>query len=473
MSITSLAPRDTNLTKPGTPDTVGPGNYEYRSCFTPPKKSRIPFGSTTRRDVWNIPDGYEGIGPGTYNNDTMKRPPTCLADFKLESRRIYFVDNEQKPGPADHGIVYQWGQQRLRTGLSNRPRMRTHNPPPPQPKPEQPGPGSYNLMYDSIDMQHACAFSASRSPQREPARYNGVPGPGAYGTIGEVENRPPSPAFRSKDKRKPFMNPVNDATMQNHVAWMPELFKERPFGGNADRDLNWGAAGRDSPGPAAHSVVDKKTFKKQVNPFGSDRVTYPESYIKNPGPGTYEKDEKPVVKSKSKLPSFGKSKRPELWGSNPETPGPSEYDPYSEEQIERSAVVRTPSPAFKDRSKRYEFMVPKQQNPGPGGYFAEKPPKKHVSKFNKDVRFREDNFCGPFSMNDSPSPANYTVETPLTRKRIPGGAKMNSSRFEKGPKNRKVGPGSYGIVGCEMLKPSFNVKFDPELKKKTELRKIY
>lgn len=477
MSITSQAPRNFHFEAPSTPNVVGPGAYEHRSCFTPSKKSRIPFGTTTRRDLWNIPDGQEDVGPGRYEPRPASRSPSCLTNINLESKREYFIDTQQNPSPADHAPIQNWGKKRPRTGLTNRPRqLRALSPPPPAPKPELPGPGSYDLINNEIDTKHACAFSASRSPQREPAKYNGIPGPGSYGKTTDSRdnstNKNPSPAFKCKDKRIIFNNPVNDSVMQNHIAWMPEIFEGRPFGSNTSRELDWKSPGKESPGPAIHSSQSKRTFTKQTLAFGSDRVTYPDSLIENPGPGYYDKCDKSSSKSKSKLPSFGKAPRGDLWNVKI-TPSPGQYEENVAEKIERCVILRTASPAFKDRSERYKSYVKEDPNPGPGVYFAKQPSKKHYSKFNRDVRFRDDNFVGPMKMNDSPSPANYTVETETTRKRIVGGQKVNARRFEKSPQNSKVGPGKYGKLECDMVHPSYNVKFDPELKKKTELKKLY
>ncbi|OHT03971.1 hypothetical protein TRFO_28627 [Tritrichomonas foetus] len=470
MSITSTAPRNFHFDPPSTPETVGPGNYNHRGCFSPPKKSRIPFGTTTRRDLWNIPDGYEQVGPGAYDPKAVLRSPSCMANFQLESKRIYWEDNKMNVSPADHSPIKKWGKNRPKTGLNNRPKLKSIFPPPIPPKPELPGPGAYNLINDEVENKNACPFFISKSPQREPARYNGIPGPGAYGELSNLSNRLPSPAFKSREKRKIFNNPINDCTMREHFAWMPEVFEGRPFGANAARELDWQTPGKESPGPDVHADLKPKKFEKQHHPFGSDRITYPESYAKNPGPGFYEKDDKPYVKSK--LPSFTKAERPELWGIKI-TPSPGQYEPNIDERIENCVKIRTASPAFKDRSERYGFMVDKQPNPGPGGYYANKPGKKHYSKLPRDARFREDNFCGPDKMNDAPSPANYTVETEATRKRIPGGAKINGGRFDKGPKNTKVGPGRYGVVECDMMKQSYNVMFDPEFKRKSEMKKLY
>lgn len=477
MSITSQTPRNFHFDLPTTPNVVGPGAYEYRSCFTPSKKTRIPFGTTTRRDLWNIPDGQEDVGPGHYEPQPVSRSPSCLTNIHLESKRQYFIDNHQSPSPADHAPIQHWGQKRPKTGLTNRPRnMRPLSPPPKQPKQELPGPGSYDLINNEIDTDHACAFSASRSPQREPARYNGVPGPGSYGKITDSTDKPsnnkPSPAFKCKDKRIIFNNPVNDSVMPNHVAWMPEIFEGRPFGSNISRELDWKSPGKESPGPAIHSSQSKRTFTKQTLPFGSNRVTYQSSLNENPGPGYYDNFDKSTSKPKSKLPSFNKAPRAEIWDVQI-TPSPGQYEEFVAEKIERCLTLRTASPAFKDRSERYQNYVKEDPNPGPGVYYAKSPQKKHYSKFNRDVRFRDDNYVGPLKMNDSPSPANYTVETETTKKRVVGGQKVKARRFEKNSQNSKVGPGKYGGFECEMIKPSYNVKFDPELKKKSDLKKLY
>lgn len=472
MSITSQAPRNIQFDSKTTPEIVGPGSYEYRACISPAKRSRIPFGTTTKRDLWNLPDGEENLGPGSYEA-VQYRSPTCLTNIQFESQRKYFVDNLQGPSPADHSNIQNWVKQRPKTGLTNRPKMRALSPPPPPPNPTLPGPGAYNLLSNEIDTRHVSSFSKSKVPQREPAKYNGVPGPAKYGDIDNYEtifaSKPQSPAFKNREKRNVFTNPVNDGTMPNHIAWMPEIYEGRPFGSNLPRVLDWKSPGSDSPGPVVYSSQSKRPISKNNVGFGASRV---EKVDTNPGPGFYDTDNETLGKQKNKLPTFRKARRQELWDINI-TPSPGQYENNLQDKIERCVVIRTASPAFKDRSSRYKFMVPEDPNPGPGGYFANKPEKVHYSKFNKDQRFPKDSYVGKEKINDSPSPANYTVETETTKKRTVGGQKVKAMRFDSGPKNTKVGPGRYGKVNCEMIRPSYNVKFDPELKKKSELKKAY
>lgn len=475
MSITSTCARNFRFDNPSTPDNVGPGSYNIPERKI--KKTSIPFGSTTRRDLFNLETQSEeaqNLGPGTYNIRPASRPRSGLSPMGLESERNYFIDRQKTPSPADHSPLRDWVKKRPTTGLSQRPRTIDKYPPAPKPEKITPGPGAYEVL--SKPKPKGAKFSLSRTPQREPARYNGIPGPGAYEqSIPDKKSAPASPPFKSRARRQIFNNPVNDSAMVCHFAWMPEIFEGRPFGGEAKRELDWGSPGKDSPGPQVHAEQEPKVMGRTSDgAFGiSSRESNREerSRMDNPGPGFYDIPPPPPKRCGS---SMLRSRESNLWNVS-QTPSPGQYDGDMAERVERKMTLRTASPAFKDRGQRYQCMDTQGAGPGPGKYFSKLPTVTGgCSKFPRDPRFTPSNFCGRTKMNDGPSPADYSVETRVTKKKVAGGLIPRDLHDPtKGQKNRRVGPGSYGKVKCDMMKPSYNVMFDPEMKRKTMFESRY
>jgi hypothetical protein len=144
------------------------------------------------------------------------------------------------------------------------------------------------------------------------------------------------------------------------------------------------------------------------------------------------------------------------------TPAPGQYEVNVAEQLAKCVLLRTGSPAFKDRTRRYQCL--ENLEPGPGPAFRPRLPKVTAANFPKQDRFTEANFCGTQKLSQVPAPAEYSAETATTRKRVTGGERKNGSRFARDTRNPNLGPGAYGEIPCEMIKPSFNIAFDPSLK---------
>jgi hypothetical protein len=68
-------------------------------------------------------------------------------------------------------------------------------------------------------------------------------------------------------------------------------------------------------------------------------------------------------------------------------------------------------------------------------------------------------------LSQVPAPVEYSMETETTRKKVVGGERKNGSRFERETGKANLGPGAYGELPCETIKPSFNIAFDPSLKR--------
>jgi hypothetical protein len=187
--------------------------------------------------------------------------------------------------------------------------------------------------------------------------------------------------------------------------------------------------------------------------------------IKNPGPGSYDKPPAPVKHVGQGMKAVREAN---LWDVKI-TPAPGQYEENVAEQLAKCVLLRTGSPAFKDRAVRGHERV----EPGPGPAFKPKLPKTAAAKFPKQERFTETNFCGTQKLSQVPAPAEYSVDTETTRKRVTGGEMMSRSRFARETRKPTVGPGTYGEFSCEMIKPSFNVAFDPGLKRNRPFRMHY
>jgi hypothetical protein len=416
-------------------------------------------------------DAPETVGPGLYEQIPVVRPSSVVvSNNRVASERAYFVQEPETPSPADHSPLRPWGKKRPGTAPSGRPRGPDKAVPPPPEKHIQPGPGAYNTQVEW--REYGVRMDLSRSPQREAAAFNGVPGPGAYEC--EVQGKaqlPGSATFRAHDSRVVFTNPVNDGVTEAHQAWMPVVFKGRPFSSAGARELDWGTLGADAPGPRPRDTLRGEVRKEaDTRGFGTDRVFYPELAVQNPGPGTY--DTEGSIRSLAVGSALKRGRDPNLWGVRI-TPSPDQYEKAIEETVSRALLLRTASPAFKDRGKRYQCLEREDPNPGPASCFAKLPKMESgTGKVPKGPRFTENIFCGIVPLSDTPSPAEYTTETPTTRKRVQGGQQRTSSRFQKEKvTNPGIGPGRYGKVECGLLKGSFNVGFDPAMQDPQPYRK--
>ena len=456
MSITSLAIHNFYMGTNSTPRGVGPGSYEINTRNIP-TETIFPFSSTTRRELWNIPD-EPNIGPGKYNTNKSKK---IAAKTIPKSPRDYFKDSENVPGPADHGEIKEWGKKRPATGMTNRP---------PRYQREclyvpelivTPGPGEYNT---NVDEHVKCSsFSKSLSPQREMCRYNGVPGPGKYGTLESKIPNGPSPAFRSKARGELFPPSEYDATMLNHVAWNVDYDNEkRPFGSNTDRELQFFIP--DTPGPDVYSPrKQKKSVKQDIRPFGTSRELY-DKKNDNPGPGYYCEIERKLVTRPS---SANKAQTPELWANKFITPAAQDYDITRAHFGEKKRKMRTPNPQFKGKPVERDCLTNKEPNPGPAFYV--KTPRKTKQTIPKRTRFREGEYISGVKMSTNPGPSDYDAAIGKEKK-IKGGVIRKNARFDPKDRTPKVSPASYQENKCEMIKPSYNVRFDPALKISSKYR---
>jgi hypothetical protein len=102
-------------------------------------------------------------------------------------------------------------------------------------------------------------------------------------------------------------------------------------------------------------------------------------------------------------------------------------------------------------------------------YFAKLPRvAKAPGEFKKEERFTPTSYSGGQKLSVTPSPAEYNIEREFGKKDVLRGGFRHG--VEKEQKDRKVGPGRYGKVCGEMISRSFNIHFDPQLKRSPKYR---
>ena len=485
MSITSISKRQLHLDKSSTPDCVGPGSYDpyfKDSRVRSQIACEIPFGSTTRRELFNITEN-EDVGPGTYDPKLIVRGASPKYNIGLSSKRNYFVDSVQSPSPADYSNLTPWVKskptepsqwqhpnrirpisatdERAPSGLGNKDIDRDCGT-------EESNFGRALEDLDNMKVKtrsfreslkpqmrpgtRACDFSRSRSPQREPVEDNGIPGPADYGEIPHMRIRKgKSPAFfpGSKDAVWEIQKNRNE-TMLSHVAWCDVGPAARAFSSGSKRELPFYIP--DTPGAGQYDIKSsKKKYSNRTQGFGASRV---EHRSQTPGPGYYDlvRDEKRVVGKHD----GERSKRGELW-SIQEGPAPNQYIVDEAERIERKDLLRRKSPAFKDKSTKWNLENPE---PNPGPKYNTRPKSQAKGGFPRAARFSDTTYAGA-KMNDDPSPADYVI----SRDNRPKGGTISRNAHKPTDKTDTPGPGKYRNVRSELSKPSYNVMFNPSLQK--------
>ena len=451
MSITAFSARSLELNPISQTGNIGPGEYETQTSRKI-KKTPIPFGSTTRRDLWNIES--TPIGPGSYEPKTPSLKVKGVSNFSLESTRKYFDDNENTPSPADFSNQIQWGQKRKPTKTFRPKQIPIREIPTPK-RPQTPGPGQYDTTRDPVT--RGTNFSKSLSPQRPPVKTSENPGPGYYTVVGHTLS---SRSYSIPNNPRKLWGDIPDnREMLPHTAWNPEIFPGRPFGSSTKRDLDWGLP-TDNPGPADHVSINflkgksrgKRRGKKNIS---FERGIYTDIPQDNPGPGFYETNRPQVDRHHS---DFAQSPKKELFHSS-STPGPGYYETEFRDEIYKKRKLQHPNTEFLGEKQRDCLTNPE---PGPGPKFNTRTESRNGSKFSKTPRFTDDKYLsGKF--NENPSPDSYNIDRSIT---TPGAyISKIPNRFDSKIEST-LGPGSYEPKYDSMVKPSYNVKFDPQMIKK-------
>ena len=443
MCITSKAARNFTFGTLTTPDNVGPGMYNPSN-----KHDRyhapIPFGSTTRREIFPTAEDTSNLAPGMYNPVYIPRISHSSLNFGKRSERKYFIDTQHNPGPANYSQLDDWtkGVHKVpKTAIPENIDTRVPFDITPL-KTAAPGPGDYDVK--PVDDKKGISFSQSRAPQREPVYDNGIPGPGYYNTEAKKQKLKPSPPFRGSTEERDIFDTKHalDGYMLEHKAWKAEEPSNRPFGGLTKRDLQF-VKNNGVPGPGNYvlpsTIMPKKVTKR--SDFGIDRDPYKGYPVSYPGPGFYE-----VEKTKGKGVVIPKADRGSLFDVQ-KTPAPGQYDINEEYEIEAKEKRRIPNPAFKSSIDR-DCLTSKEPNPGPAAYSRLAKEPKSGMKFSKGKRFGNDETC-------TPGPDAYTLKDESKPAPSIGRSSVPKPRITNTP-----GPGAYGDVRCEMYKPSFNAKLD-------------
>ena len=447
MSITSKSYRNFTFGQSQTPDNVGPGmynpNYKHNRYHAP-----IPFGSTTRRELFPTKEDESNIAPGMYDPVLQPRiTRSSLCSIGKSSDRKYFVDNSNSPGPANYSQLSDWTKGVHKAPKTAIPEMVDSRVPfdiTPLTN-GMPGPGAYNAQ-SFTESDKGVSFSQSRAPQREPVYDNGIPGPGAYNIKrNEIKNpSKPSPAFRGSTEERDIFDTKHalDGYFLEHKAWPAEEPTKRPFGGLVKRELQF--IKKDGvPGPAKYSLPDpfKPKIVSKRSDFGVDRDPY-KGYPNNyPGPGFYE-----TTKETPKGVVIPKQGRTSLWNIQ-KGPSPAQYTVNEMDIIETKEKRRIANPAFKSSSKR-DAWITKEPGPGPADYPRMPSESKNGFKFSKAKRFKSYD-------NGVPGPNSYEMPKEKKPAHQIGRSSVFKDRIDNTP-----GPGAYGVVQCEMYHPSYNVKLD-------------
>jgi hypothetical protein len=453
MSITALSARDTDLALKTTPRRVGPGAYEVEALKLP-AETVIPFSSTARRDLWMVRRENEYVGPGSY--DTARPSSSARATLPMHrNNREYFISDPNAPGPADHALQTEWGTT-PRPRAPDRPRRTARDAPAAREPEITPGPGAYDPRRPSKG--RGANFSRSKTPQREPVG-NGLPGPGRY-PIPDGRQVPSglSPAFRAKKRGAVFARAKYDATTLGHAAWEFRPCSTRPSGSNAPREL---FNPREGPDPGRYEPAAPPSPAQRDGAFGATREALKPVRNDVPGPGSYVSN--PVRPTSAK--SGPRTPRQELWPIV-DTPAPGQYEKYIAEDIAKRKARRVGNPQFMGGPDDRDVLTNHEPNPGPAAYtVGQKPRKKGVRQFAKATRNRDTEYVGGVKLSGNPPPGEYEhdVKRPADDPTIRGTFAregLTEVRRKEQPYKESREP-----VTCELIHPSYNVRFDPQLKR--------
>jgi hypothetical protein len=177
----------------------------------------------------------------------------------------------------------------------------------------------------------------------------------------------------------------------------------------------------------------------------------------SPGPGYYGRREDGA---KTSARSGNRADRGELWEII-ESPEPDKYDKYLAERIKEQRKRRVPSPPFKAGPDDRDVLTNKEPNPGPA-FRVRVGKKRGVRQFGRAGRSRGDGEYAGEVLPESPGPAEYSPRLGDKSQGTIG----RSIVFEFPTDTDRISPASYQDGDSKMVKPSYNVKFDPDLKKR-------
>lgn len=331
------------------------------------------------------------------------------------------------------------------------------------------GPGTYNTPEEDISRPKSAAFTFSKS-SKNPKNNNKNPGPGEYSNENNIfgKNFPKYSIskstriteFNKKIKKDKLLGPGEYKIEKAYK----KIIKSSPAYrmSKTPKKINYN---NHVPGPGEYKTKEYfgKTFIKRTSDiFGSKKESIFEKCIQkeknNPGPGTYEIDEKKYLKS-SKSCIFGKSDKFEKIKND--TPGVGKYNIYKENNIGEGPIYQ-----FGKSKKKDIFMEEKDINIGPGAY-------ENKREFDNNNINGNNYNKGTFSKsekykkikNNTPGVGQYNItnEYKIKSNKNSMGTSEKKSIFYK--KESNLGPGSYNTIESS-LNSSIGFKFSKDEKLK-------
>lgn len=324
MRFNKYSARNFQIENLNTPENIAPGmynpNFKRRKYH-----ANVPFGSSTRREVFPNTSDPE-IAPGKYTPLTIT--PKKSHSFSLDSTREYFQDYSRTPSPAAYSLSPNWVKKEKTIFTDSKGTLPKENVPFKFSNIGEDSPGPAKYSASQIEYPKGFNFSSSKSAQRPPVYYNGIPGPGSYKPEANIRDadKKTYPKIDASANRYSYLNKdINDAYMLDHKAWPLPEETDRPFGGITPREFP--ICHTDTPSPDAYAAKYKPVSKKKNNKdFGIDRPAPFNLDESLPGPGSYcsPHDEFNLVGG-----FIGNAPKIDLWEITPDklsTPGPAHYD---------------------------------------------------------------------------------------------------------------------------------------------------
>jgi hypothetical protein len=143
------------------------------------------------------------------------------------------------------------------------------------------------------------------------------------------------------------------------------------------------------------------------------------------------------------------------------TPDPGQYEIGVSEELAVKKKLRTPNSVFKSPIDDRDILTNREGNPGPQ-YRIQAQKGKGVGQFGRSERWKADEYVG-VKYGSGPPPGAYELDLDI-RKIDVGERTFPRSRRMQERTDSGLDPGKYETRKRSFVKPSFNVKYDPDLK---------
>jgi hypothetical protein len=220
------------------------------------------------------------------------------------------------------------------------------------------------------------------------------------------------------------------------------------------------------PSPDAYAKdFSDEDLPQDICPFGSTRDIYKKEVAKSPGPAHYGDGWKEV---KRKRKSGSRTERGDIWDVRRRAPDPGHYEFGVDEALAVKRKRKRATPEFKSPIDDRDILTSREGVPGPQ-YMVVVKGGCGVGRFRRGVRWKDDEYIGDLKIVGGPPPGAYEVDRPNTS-REPTFSRMSGRRGQQ-----EVGSGLDPAVyqrnqGSSFVKPSYNVRLDPELKVSPKFR---